>query len=360
MPRPSKGARLWLRPTRTTGDKRRPAVWLILDGQHQESTGCGAGDREKAERRLANYIAEKYAPDRVNSRSPSAIPIADVMTIYMQDIAHKHARPHETAQRCEALLHFFGERTLAEVSGATCRAYTAHRGSLSAARRELEDLRAAINHHRREGLCSEIVEVALPERSLPRERWLTRQEAARLLLSAWHRSPHIARFILVGIYTGTRAGAICGASLRHASGRGYVDLERGLFFRKAAGARETKKRQPTVTIAPRLLAHMRRWARLGLCRSAIVEWDGKPIKRVTKAFAKAAEAAGIEGVTPHTLRHTAATWLAENGCPTRDAARYLGMTEEMFLERYGHSGPQAHARAIEAIGARPKIGQRNK
>ena len=32
----------------------------------------------------------------------------------------------------------------------------------AAARRELEDLRAAINHHRREGLCSEIVSVVLP------------------------------------------------------------------------------------------------------------------------------------------------------------------------------------------------------
>ena len=42
----------------------------------------------------------------------------------------------------------------------------------AAARRELEDLRAAINHHRREGLCSEIVSVALPPRTAARERGL--------------------------------------------------------------------------------------------------------------------------------------------------------------------------------------------
>jgi hypothetical protein len=40
------------------------------------------------------------------------------------------------------------------------------------ARRELEDLRAAINHHRREGLCSEVVSVVLPEKSAGRELWL--------------------------------------------------------------------------------------------------------------------------------------------------------------------------------------------
>ena len=49
------------------------------------------------------------------------------------------------------------------------------------ARRELEDLRAAINHHRREGLCNAIVDVVLPPKSQLAERWLTRSEAARLI-----------------------------------------------------------------------------------------------------------------------------------------------------------------------------------
>ena len=40
----------------------------------------------------------------------------------------------------------------------------------AAARRELEDLRSAINHHRPEGLCSEFVSVVLPEKSASRER----------------------------------------------------------------------------------------------------------------------------------------------------------------------------------------------
>jgi len=83
----------------------------------------------------------------------------------------------------------------------------------AAARRELEDLRAAINHHRQEGLCSEIVSVVLPERVQARELWLTRSEAARLLWAAWRAKQvmrdqqtrravgrHIARFILIGLY----------------------------------------------------------------------------------------------------------------------------------------------------------------
>ena len=74
--------------------------------------------------------------------------------------------------------------------------------------------------------------VSMPPPPTPRERWLTRSEAARLLAGAlgwfeeewcdiasrkrfsrWKRSPfeinrQAARFILIGIYTGTRHSAI--------------------------------------------------------------------------------------------------------------------------------------------------------
>jgi hypothetical protein len=66
---------------------------------------------------------------------------------------------------------------------------------------------------------------------------------------------HIARFILIGIYTGTRATA----SPYPQQGHSFVDLERGIFYRKQIGKRATKKRRTPAP--PRLLAHMRRRAR---------------------------------------------------------------------------------------------------
>jgi hypothetical protein len=66
---------------------------------------------------------------------------------------------------------------LTDVTGDRCREYVKWRTrqkwksatrsaarpvSTAAARRELEDLRAAINHHRREGLCREFISVVLP------------------------------------------------------------------------------------------------------------------------------------------------------------------------------------------------------
>lgn len=254
--------------------------------------------------------------------------------------------------RIRALRDFFGTDTLARVNGDRCRRYAATRPPGSG-RRELEDLRAAINHHRREGLCSEIVEVWLPPRGRSRDRWLTRAEVARMIWHAWRYREqqnaigtdrrtrrHIARFILIALYSGSRRAAVCAAALAPTDGRGWIDLDRGVFYRRAAGRRESKKRAPAIPLPARLLAHLRRWKRAGQIYA--VEWNGEPIASPRKAFASVVTSAGLDPreVTPHILRHTAATWLMQAGTDLWEAAGYLGMTVEMLSERYGHHHPQ--------------------
>ena len=354
MSRRSRGPRLWLRRAQydPAGRLTHAAVWLIKDGQYRKSTGCGVDDRREAEAALAAYISNKHlAEAQAGVRPPAHIPVADVLALYGRDAAPKHSRPRETAQRIAALLGYFGDKVLSDVNGTICRTYVERRGSIAAARRELEDPRAAINHHRREGLCSAIVEVVLPEASPARERWLTREEAARLLWAAWHyrevqkgkptgrRSrQHIARFILLALYTGTRAGAICGAALQPTVGRGWIDVARGVFYRRPEGERETKKRKPPVPLPPELHGHLRRWKRHG--QRFAVEWLGEPVSSIKKAFRAVAEDAGLgPDVTPHVLRHTAATWLMQAGTDPWEAAGFLGMTVETLMNRYGHHHP---------------------
>jgi len=74
--------------------------------------------------------------------------------------------------------------------------------------------------------------------------------------------------------------------------RSYVDLERGIFFRKPIGKRATKKRQTPAPIPPRLLAHMRRWKARRLIVSHFVEFNGKPVASVKKGFRSAVRLAG--------------------------------------------------------------------
>lgn len=384
MPRPAKGARLWLQPEERdkSGALRKRPVWIIRDGSRKISTGCAPDDRPGAEQALASYISGKYEVPRDRSRHPSEILIADVLNIYLTDVAPSQAREKEVRQRVIKLVEWWGLKYLSDVNGRACRDYVqwrtaqpikaarpektgnpARKVTAAAARRELEDLRAAINHHRREGLCSEVVEVSLPEKSPPRERWLTRHEAARLLWAAWRyrevqkgvttkrRSrQHVARFILIGIYTGTRSAAICAASYSPEEGRSWVDLDRGVFYRRASGAKQTKKRQPPVRLPRRLVAHMARWREAAPGSSAVIEFNDAAIKSIRKAFRRCVSDAGLDSsVTPHILRHTCATWMMQAGVDLWDAASFLGMTVQQLEATYGHHHPDFQTQAAEAL-----------
>ena len=353
MPRKADKPRLWLRPARydAKGQLTHAANWIIKDCGRQFHTGCGASDDRGAEKALADYLAQKHAAGITTGiRSLAAIPIADVVTLYGRNVAPKHARPHETGARLDQLLNYFGTMSLADISGELCRAYVRHRGSQAAARRELEQLRAAINHHHREGLCSVKVAIPMPARCEARERWLTRSEAARLIWSAWRyrevqkghatgrRSrQHVARFIVAALYSARRKAALLTASLSSAEGRAWVDLERGVFYGRPS-ARRSKKRQPAIAVPPRLLAHMRRWQRNG--QQFLIEFNGAPIGSIDKAFAANVDVAGLGAeVVIHTTRHTAITWLALAGVDPYEICRFAGITMEVFENVYAHHHP---------------------
>ena len=84
----------------------------------------------------------------------------------------------------------------------------------------------------------------------------------------------------------------------------------------------------------------------------VLNINGKAIGNIKKGFDAACKRAGIEGVTPHTLRHTAATWLMQAGVPTWEAAGFLAMSEKMLIEVYGHHHPDYMKGAAEAISKR--------
>lgn len=367
MPVSPKRPRLWLRPPRTGKDGSvRKATWIIIDQGKHIATGCAAGETERADGKLAAYLAASYQPRR-KERDIETIDVADVLSIYADDCPpDSEADQRETLQRIKRLTLFWGGMMLADVTGESCRRYVKKRGNQGGARRDLEVLRAAINHHAAQGFHRAVVKVVLPDRGKPRDRWLTRSEAAKLLWMCWrereeqrgavtkkHPLRHLVRFILIGLYTGTRASAIAAASPKRGEGRSYVDLDQGIFYRLAEGQRATNKRQPPVPIPPRLLAHMRRWAALGIVKEHFVEWNGKAVVSVKTGFASAVEAAGLEGrVSPHTLRHTAATWLMQAGVDKWEASGFLGMSVQMLDRVYGHHHPEHLKEAANRIGYR--------
>lgn len=357
MPLANKGPRLyWRKPT-----DNRAGTWVIRDGPRQIRTGCGESQIAEAERALATYLAQKHQPVR-KQRRLDTIPIADVLIIYAEDVVPGLATAAKALARIETLNNWWGAMMLGEVTGASCRQFAAGM-SPGAARRTLQDLQAAINHHHREGLHRESVLVWLPPAGKPRERWLTRTEVARLLRTCWHTKEtqrgvetakyplrHLTRFVLFSLATTSRPGDVLNAAFVRDPARGYVDLDLNRFFRLPPDKAATKKRQPPIPLTSRIASHCRRWSRN---QSFVVEFHGGPVLSVKVAWQRAVELAGLgDDVVPYTLRHTAITWAMLSGASIYDTAHFAGTSPEMIDRHYGHMHPDHLADVAHRIGHR--------
>jgi integrase len=241
---------------------------------------------------------------------------------------------------------------VADVTPQNCAMYSDKRGrSAGTVRRELGVLQTAINWAHKNGRLTRSAAVQLPQSPESRDRWLTRQEAARLIRASPTQKArlYMPLFILIGLYTGRRKEAIL--SLRWPQ----VDLDARRIDFEIAGRRKTKKRRGVIPIPPRLLPHLARARQRGTDLGYVLHIDGKRIGNIKKGFAAACKRVGLEGVTPHTLRHTAATWIARDGtADLSDAADYLAMSEKTLREVYRHYHPDFLRRTAESIGRRPQ------
>jgi integrase len=69
------------------------------------------------------------------------------------------------------------------------------------------------------------------------------------------------------------------------------------------------------------LPHLIRAKRRGSDIGYVIHENGKRIGDIKKGFAAACARALLEEVSPHTLRHTAATWLMKAGVPIWEASQ---------------------------------------
>ncbi|OAI30411.1 hypothetical protein A1351_22955 [Methylosinus sp. R-45379] len=388
MPRLAKGP--YLKKREREGAK---PLWYIIDGDRRISTGYTTKETAKAKEALEQHIRGRF----VQKPSPDYY-VQQALELYERDVMPNHSRPDDTKRYLQRLLEFFKGRTCDEVSRETSMAYERWRTQTgkpflgepprdrrpvkpASVRRELATLQAALNHAYESRKLKHPIAVTLPSKSAPRDRWLTQSEAARLVMGAlgcvmapysdlatkaerwriWRReesvvSRHLARFILIGLRTGTRHDAINGLGwYPHADG-GHFDIERRLMFRSTSGAVQTKKRKPPAPIPNKLLRHLPRWKRQSDSLFVVAYTPAtsddddkkKPVEkkedaklgRVTKAFNRAAARAGLgPEVTPHVLRHTCVTWLMQAGRSAWDVGGFVGMSAQMVQDNYGHHAP---------------------
>lgn len=372
MPRRSKGARLWLRKRRG-----RATQWVILDHGREIRTGASESDIETAENALSQYLANKRRP-QFGDGHPSHVLIADALAEYGENHGPTTRRADLIGGAIIELVEFFGDRTLSVVSSVTCNAYVRWRTQQvnarakkngkpiteATARRELVVLGAALRWCWKEGKIDRLIPISLPPQPGPRQRHLNRSEVAALLAAAlgWDRrgvrhrmkiNRHLARFILVALYTGTRHEAVLRLRWVPNTDSGWIDLASGVLYRRASGAVDKGKRRPPVPITPRLLAHLRRWRRSA--STHVIEYAGRPItSKERRAWKTSRELAGLGAeVTPHVLRHTCATLLLQLGVSVYDVAGVLGASEDVVRRTYGHHAHDHLRHAVAAFSRRP-------
>ena len=337
MPRPRKPARLW---------QRKDGRWVILHGGRHIRTGAsGRNGREAAEAALAEYLAAQI--EATAPQQPSQVNIGKVLALYLK---HKQdAKAAATlAYSAQALLPFWGDLSADAVKGSTCRRYIASRKvSHGTTRRELGVLQAALNLAHAEGWLIYAPRVTLPPSPPPRDRWLTRDEVARLLRAA---PPHLQRFILISLATGRRQSAVLELRWQSSLNSGWVDLDAGMIHFAGRRQIETGKRRGSVSMPRGLAAHMRRWSRAG--GSHVVMWRGKPVAEIDTAFDASAARAGVSGTSPHVLKHTAVTWAFQKGMTLEDASDWFATTPATLMRVYRQHSPDHQRRAREIMERR--------
>ena len=343
--------------------------WTERGSSRQRSTGTA--DSKQAQIAFAQFL-QRYT-QKLSAREPSEVLVTDVLTTYLDRLETTGKDGERAAYATIPLSEYFAGKSLAEAPALREGYRIWRKVSASTVRRDLGVLQSAIKSAFNSQMIVRSVSITRPPESPPRERWLTRQEAAMLLAGAlgfepiafdmntrlplkWRRvvkpQYHLALFILIGLYTGRRKEAIL--SLRWPK----VDLLRHKIDFRRDGVAETKKKRGKCTVPLRLLPHLLRARRMEFDIGNVIQWEGKPVGDIKTSFNNAVDRVYLENVSPHTLKHTAATWLMQSGKDPFKISDFLSTSVLTLLKHYGHHNPDHQNEIAEAISARPNTVRR--
>ena len=316
------------------------AVWRDpAKGTQRRSLGLEASqeNRPAAEAALAEFAADQR---RAAAAPRGIVTIETILDGYHAEKSDQITRP--------ALYAHFGNWTAQAIDKAACVTYAEKRAKAGASRStihtELGLLRTALLWAAKAKWIAEAPEVERPGRGDPRDRWLTPEEARRLIAAADAR--HVRLFIQIALMTGARKGAILGLTWDR------VSLDMARIDLKEPGRETGRKRRPMVAVSDDLLDALRA-AHAIRTSDYVIEWAGGPVRNVKHGFAEACRRAGLTGVTPHSLRHTAATWAAQGGAPMWEIAGMLGHASVTVTEQvYAKHHPDYQRKAVGAIAER--------
>lgn len=313
------------------------AIWGT--GKDRASLGVpyGPPNRPSAEAKqaLVTYVA----------RVQKLVDIEQGITIgalWGEYIALKEAEgvqiePYATVWK--SLRHTFAEMDPSHISEKLCQEYCVASQKAGKSRwtiwTRMNRLRTVLNWAVKSKRIKEYGPLWMPKAGDPRDDHLSVAEIDRLI-EASTQTPHLYLFTLIAALSGARTAAILELTWDR------VDFQRGeVDLRADTGKSEDdilrkghKKGRSKFEMGPLLRAALTE-AKAMAETSYVIEYHGARVKSVKKSFAKAVKRAGLdpEKVSPHVLRHTVVTTLADAGTPIEQVSRLLGHSDTAITER---------------------------
>jgi integrase len=339
-------------------EKHDNGVYYIhwSEGRRSKRVSTRAKDLAAAKAFLAQWLVM----EREQPTAATGFTVSELWKLYdIKHVERNMAAPETARFSWKNLEPHFGAMALAAIDQDCVEEYEKKRRSgkigrksgSATVRRELITLRACLNW------CAEpkrkiidpkdIPAFDLPADSAPRDRWLSLDEIDRLHVAATElrrgeRLSRVERFLWLALETAARKEAILDLTWDR------VDFEAGVIHYDVPGRKVTKKRRASPPISDRLLPVLKRAYKER--RSDLVMDNKAAVWRLLKT---AAEHAKVAGVSPHVLRHTAASHMARGGVPLYHIAGVLGNSVTMVEKVYAKHSPEALRSAVKIMYRQP-------
>lgn len=312
----------------------------------EESEAAKAAQEERENLTFAAFFTSTYMPQqKADGKSPRSVAREDeFMRLWILPVFGKKPLRQISPLDLERLKKKMAEKGRAARSISYC----------------LAVVRQVFNHARRLGLIdceSPTAKVKKPVEDNRRVRFLSLEETGKLLDALAERSMDTHDMALVSLHCGLRAGEV------FAMEWGDVDFDRGVLTIRGTSRRAGTKTKSGKTRAAIMTQAVKAMLadRQGGDHHALVfpGRGGKKIVQISDSFNRTVTALGLNAgveddrqkVVFHTLRHTYASRLVENGVDLYVVKELMGHGTLAMTERYSHldeSKLMAAVRTMEA------------
>lgn len=332
---------------RTTKGTRRVAWGFVGMGRDGRQVRVFRDEwtKEDAEREAAKHLLQVEQPEEVPP--PPSMTLGEAATRYITAKSRKKSLPEDQRLLKHLKLYFGADTPLTEITAARIAAYRderlaatsirrkdangqARKLSLASVNRPLALLRHLLKlAHEEWGVLPTLPRIRTLRGEQPRLRWLTPEEAQRLLGATKGDLRDIVELIL---FTGLRRGEALALDWAH------VDRARGVIL--VPTSKSGKRREVPLCGPADAVLERRGPGEAGLVFPG--GWD-----RYRGAWERAVRAAKLVDVRLHDLRHTFASWAVQRGVSLPEVKELLGHATITMSLRYSHLAPE-HLRSAVA------------